>query len=148
MISFNDTKTFSVAFQNTNCHFNLVGCEFEFNACILIIPARFTRHHRILHTHRMQHTIYIFAPACHMHQKILYITNLSQSTQLHPHMIHTEYFTSTYENIYAPDWFDLKIDSIKSDNSPLGQIKNKWIQTLNPISCGHVHVRRAILTPK
>ena len=38
IIGFNDTKIFSEAFRNKNCHFNLVGCKFEFNLCILRLP--------------------------------------------------------------------------------------------------------------
>ena len=76
----------------------------------------------------IQHTKTFFVPACHLRHIISYHTNLSNYTLLHPCMLHTSSYTSKYDNIYAPHWFCSKIYSIKSDNFPLGQIINKFIQ--------------------
>ena len=107
-----------------------------------------TRHHTLLHTHMIQDTKTFIAPAYYLRHKISYEANLPQSALLHPHTLHMPSYTSKYSNIYAPDRFNSKIDSIESDHFTLGRtrknrsthksksdhypfvwIKNKSIQT-------------------
>ena len=83
------------------------------------IPACSSRHYILLHTPMIMHTKTIFVPTCHLIKKILSETKLSHSPLLHPHILHTSSPTSKY---------DSKIDSIRSDNFPLGRIRNKSIQ--------------------
>ena len=40
IIYFNDIKNVSEAFINMKCHFNFVGCEFEFYVCVKVSPSR------------------------------------------------------------------------------------------------------------
>ena len=49
-------------------------------------------------------------------------------------MLHMSSYTSTYNTISAPDLVDPKMDSIKLDHFFLGQIRNKPIQNLIPVS--------------
>ena len=80
----------SDSFQPIKCaikYCNKITCHNLHN----YTPERFICHHTILHTYTIQITKKFVAPACLLRQKTLYKINLSQSTQLHPCMLHITY---------------------------------------------------------
>ena len=88
------------------------------------IPPHSTRHHTLLHTPMILHTKTLFAPEFHQCKKLFSKEKLPHSSLLQTRTFHTSYYTSTY---------NLKIDSIESDNIPL-----VWIK-INPIQ-SHIRV--------
>ena len=107
MIRFNDTKTFSEAFINTNFRFNLVGCEFDSDVFIIRIPERFTRHHTLLHTHMIQHTPAFFTPACHKHQKYC-IVQTCYNIHNYAHTLFTRHLTLLHMTTFMHQTYSIQ----------------------------------------
>ena len=90
-----------------------------FHNLYICIPEGSTLHYTLLNTPTIIHTKTFFVPSCHPRKKILSETKLSHSSLIHPRALHTPSSNSKY---------DSKIDSIKSDHSPLGRLINESIQ--------------------
>ena len=85
-------KLHQTYFTNSTCH-NLHNYT----------PERFTFHRTLLHTHYIQHEKEKIVPDFQVRQKILYKTNLSQSTKPHPHTLPKTMYTSLYNRNHVQD---------------------------------------------